>query len=78
MTGKSQADYTAVFNKIKELLGEDLRLQEFMVDFEAAEWEALRICFPGITIKGYIRLHSGLPEDQGASWQKHTTPRIHG
>ena len=52
MSGKSKDDYVAVFQAVKELLPAATRLKEFMVDFEAAVWSALRECFPDITVKG--------------------------
>ena len=57
MSGKSKEDYTAVFNAAKELLPATTKLKEFMVDFEAVVWSALRECSPvwhkfGITVKG--------------------------
>ncbi|XP_046445142.1 uncharacterized protein LOC124194801 [Daphnia pulex] len=50
MSGKRKKDYVAVFSSILELLtllGEP-RVEEFMMDFEAAMWQACRAVFPTV------------------------------
>ena len=52
MTGKSKRDYRVAFQAIKDLLQPDNEgPQEFVIDYEAAIWGAIRSVFPNSTIK---------------------------
>jgi hypothetical protein len=51
MSGKRKTDYCAVFTSILNLLKQDGNLpevQEFMLDFEKAAWQACRTIFPAV------------------------------
>ena len=52
MSGKKKRDYKAVLKAVRELLPENICLQEVLVDFEAALWGALAAMFPGVSVKG--------------------------
>ena len=51
MGGKSKSDYKAVFTGVHGLLG-TCKLQEMVVDFEAAMWVGVRWVFPDVHIQG--------------------------
>ncbi|XP_070532775.1 uncharacterized protein [Ptychodera flava] len=52
MSGKSKADYRAVFRAVLSLLPPNIEMVESMVDFEAAIWLALKEVFPRVIVKG--------------------------
>ena len=52
MSGKKTRDYKAVLNAVRELLSEEICVQEVMIDFEAALWKSLATVFPGVAVKG--------------------------
>ncbi|XP_052260014.1 uncharacterized protein LOC127864396 [Dreissena polymorpha] len=52
MAGKTSEDYTQVFKGVMDILHNETRVKEFMVDFEAGMWQGLREVFVDPTIKG--------------------------
>ncbi|XP_070561995.1 uncharacterized protein [Ptychodera flava] len=52
MSGKSKADYRAVFRAVLSLLPPNIEMVESLVDFEAAIWIALKEVFPRVIVKG--------------------------
>lgn len=50
MSGKRWKDYTKVFSKTKELLGEELRVKEIAIDFEQSVWHAIPDVLPNVYI----------------------------
>jgi hypothetical protein len=53
MSGKHKKDYRMVLQKVLSLLPGEPDVTEFVVDFEAAIWAALRSVFDELVIKGY-------------------------
>ena len=53
MSGKRKDDYRAVFKAVRASIA-DLRLQEAVMDFEAAMWAGFKAIFPGKSIKGCV------------------------
>lgn len=54
MSSKRKADYYKVLRTVDHLLPDQIKLQSFVVDFEAALWRALQDRFPGYTIQGCV------------------------
>lgn len=54
MSSKRKADYYEVLRTVDHLLPDQIKLQSFVVDFEAALWRALQDRFPGYTIQGCV------------------------
>ncbi|XP_068250151.1 uncharacterized protein [Palaemon carinicauda] len=52
MSGKRRKDYKKVFSRIKEILGEQLKVQEVILDFEASVWRAIPDVFPDVVMRG--------------------------
>ena len=52
MSGKRRRDYKKVFSKTKELLGEELRVEEIIIDFEESVWRAIPDVLPNVCIRG--------------------------
>ena len=55
MTNRRTEDYVRVFEGLKRAMHEaglPCRPDAFMLDFEAAVWAAIRVCFPDVTAKG--------------------------
>ena len=55
MSGKTQADYTDIFKKIKELVEEDgtrWNLVNVMLDFEIALRNSLKTVWPNVRLSG--------------------------
>ncbi|XP_052762327.1 uncharacterized protein LOC128204972 [Mya arenaria] len=51
MTRRTKQDYVAVLRAVKERLGDPI-VEWFMLDFEAAAWQAVREVFPNTVVKG--------------------------
>ena len=47
-------DYTAVLQAMVQLMHDTPRVHDFVMDFEAALWAAVRNCFPGSSIHGCV------------------------
>ncbi|XP_065942058.1 uncharacterized protein [Magallana gigas] len=54
MSSKRKADYYEVLRTVDHLLLDQIKLQSFVVYFEAALWRALRDRFPAYTIQGCV------------------------
>ncbi|KAK3108588.1 hypothetical protein FSP39_011475 [Pinctada imbricata] len=54
MSSKRKKDYKKVFKAVKDLLPDQPKVEEFVVDFEAGIWRALRKVFPDQSIKGCV------------------------
>ncbi|XP_060605806.1 uncharacterized protein LOC132758261 [Ruditapes philippinarum] len=52
MSRRSKDDYIAVLQKTRDILGEHISVEGFVLDFEAAAWSAIRVVFPNAGIKG--------------------------
>lgn len=52
MSGKSKSDYKSVLRAVKEMLPDDILLEEIMVDFEEAIWRAVKDIFSEVRVKG--------------------------
>lgn len=52
MSGKRRKDYKKVFSKTKELLGDELSVQEITIDFEESVWRAIPDVLPNVYIRG--------------------------
>ena len=52
MSGKRRKYYKKVFSKTKELLGEELSVQEITIDFEESVWRAILDVLPNVYIRG--------------------------
>ncbi|XP_052232878.1 uncharacterized protein LOC127845779 [Dreissena polymorpha] len=50
MSRRSKEDYVQVFRSLRRRLGDPI-VEWFMLDFEAATWQAIREAFPGAVIK---------------------------
>ena len=51
MMGKNQPAYEAVFQKIRELVP-DMKVKQFLVDYERPVWNALRKVWPEASVRG--------------------------
>ncbi|KAL3859614.1 hypothetical protein ACJMK2_009828 [Sinanodonta woodiana] len=51
MSRKTKSDYLAVFRSLQSRLGH-ISIEGFVLDFEKAEWIAIRKAFPGVELKG--------------------------
>ncbi|XP_078326026.1 uncharacterized protein LOC144622863 [Crassostrea virginica] len=54
MSGKKKEDYYEVLRFIDRRLPEDISLQGFVADFEAALWQAMKDRFPRMPIQGCV------------------------
>ncbi|KAG0719326.1 hypothetical protein GWK47_050738 [Chionoecetes opilio] len=52
MSGKRCRDYKKVLSKTKELLGEELRVEEITIDFKESVWRAIPDVLPNVFIRG--------------------------
>ena len=55
MQGKSEADYTSAFQKLKSLVEDDgtpMEVNTFIVDFERAFWNAIRATWANVKVRG--------------------------
>lgn len=52
MSRKNQEDYAKVFQAIKQLLRPDPDVEEVIMDFEVAMWNAIREVFPSVHLHG--------------------------
>ncbi|XP_060560917.1 uncharacterized protein LOC132720740 [Ruditapes philippinarum] len=53
MSRRSKEDYVAVLTSLPRILGQP-QVQWFMLDFEAAAWQAIRHVFPSCVLKGCV------------------------
>ena len=51
MSRRTKKDYEAVFVELSQHLGSDIKLEDCIMDFEAATWTSLRAVFPGVCIQ---------------------------
>lgn len=51
MSGEKKQDYKAVFRMVKDLLP-SMSLQQIILDYEMAMWEAADSIFPAVTVRG--------------------------
>ena len=52
MSRRTKVDYTAVFRELVQSLGEEMNLEECVLDFELVAWISLREVFPEMHIHG--------------------------
>ena len=52
MSRKKRKDYVGVFRAMKEKVGGEMRVQQFMADFELPVWQAVQLEFPNAAMKG--------------------------
>ena len=52
MSRRRKEDYTAVFKELVRCMGDDISLEECVLDFKQAAWISLRDVFPEIQIHG--------------------------
>ncbi|XP_060569423.1 uncharacterized protein LOC132727853 [Ruditapes philippinarum] len=53
MSRRRKEDYVEVFSRLKEKLGDPM-VEWFMLDYEAAAWQAIRQTFPNTIVKGCV------------------------
>ena len=54
MSRRTKKDYEAVFVELSQHLGSDIKLEDCIIDFEAATWTSLCAVFPGVSIHGCL------------------------
>lgn len=54
MSGKRKMDYKKVLKSVKRMLPTQPSVQNFVVDFEAGVWQAIRKVFPELEISGCV------------------------
>ena len=52
MSGKRKRDYQAVYEEILKLLPTCSKLENIVLDFEAAQWQAIKTVLPEVHIQG--------------------------
>ena len=65
MSRRSKEDYIAVLSELKKKLGEELSIEECVLDFEMAAWVSLREVFGEISIHGWDRPPTDLQATRG-------------
>ena len=52
MTRRQKTDYDAVLNHLRQLLGDESKLETMVGDFEAAVWQSMKEIFPNVKLRG--------------------------
>ncbi|XP_035686596.1 uncharacterized protein LOC118422872 [Branchiostoma floridae] len=54
MSGKRRKDYEAVLQELRNALPDEIELEECVMDFEVAAWQAFALVFPDVRFKGCV------------------------
>ena len=76
MSGTRKRDYQAVYEEILKLLPTCSKLENIVLDFKAAQWQAIKTVLPEVHIQGCeklcIPLCTGRAPSDPDSWFEHS------